>query len=65
MPDYYKGSPGQDVRDYSGKNKKKKGPIYEQGTIPNLFGHGKKKAQAIDAFRSKTSLNGQINDNIA
>ncbi len=64
MADYYKGSPGQDVRDYSGKKKKKK-PVYEQGTIPNLFGHGKEKAQAIDAFRSKTSLNGQVNDNIA
>ena len=33
--------------------------------IPNLFGHGKEKAQAVDAFRSKTSLNGQVNDNIA
>ena len=62
MADYYKGSPGQDVRDYSGKKKKKS---YEQLTIPNLFGHGKTKAQAIDAFRSKTSLNGQVNDNIA
>ena len=36
MADYYKGSPGQDVRDYSGKKKKKK-PVYEQGTIPNLL----------------------------
>ena len=49
MADYYKGSAYDDVRDYSGKNKKKKG--YEQLTIPNLFGHGKKKAKKIDFFK--------------
>ena len=37
----------------------------EQLKIPNLFGHGKEKAQVIDVFRSKTSENGQVNDNIA
>ena len=57
MADYYKGSPGQDVRDYSGKKKKKKGPIYEQGTIPNLYGHGKKKAQTIDPFGTDNEAN--------
>ena len=62
MADYYKGSPGQDVRDYSGKSKKKK-PKLEQLTIPNLFGAGKKKAQAIDPFHSSTSFNGDVNDN--
>ena len=31
--------------------------------IPNLFGAGKKKAQAIDAFHSLTSFNGEVNDN--
>ena len=65
MADYYKGSPGQDVRDYSGKKKKPKKE--EQLTIPNLFGAGKKKAKAtnIDAFRPGTTENGQVNDNIA
>ena len=48
MADYYKGSSYQDVRDYSGKKKKKS---YEQLTIPNLFGHGKKKAKKIDFFK--------------
>ena len=33
--------------------------------IPNLFGHGKQKAQVIDVFKSKTSENGQVNDNTA
>ena len=61
MADYYKGSPGQDVRDYSGKKKKPKKE--EQLTIPNLFGAGKKKAQAIDAFHSSASFNGEVNDN--
>jgi len=61
MADYYKGSPGQDVRDYSGKKKKPKKE--EQLTIPNLFGAGKKKAKAIDAFHSLTSFNGEVNDN--
>jgi len=59
MADYYKGSPNQDVRNYG----KKKKPKEEQLTIPNLFGHGKKKAQAIDAFHSSTSFNGNVNDN--
>ena len=29
MADYYKGSPFQDVRDYSGKKKKKKGKVFK------------------------------------
>ena len=36
MVDYYKGSPWQDARDYSGSKKKKKKeekPIYEQGEL--------------------------------
>ena len=36
MVDYYKGSPMQDVRDYSGgkkKKKKDKPPVYEQGEL--------------------------------
>ena len=36
MVDYYKGSPMQDVRDYSGKKKKKTKetkPIYKQGEL--------------------------------
>ena len=61
MADYYKGSSYQDVRDYSGKKKKKEST--EQLSIPNLFGHGKKKAQAIGAFHSATSFNGNVNDN--
>ncbi len=32
--------------------------------IPNLY-KGIKKAKNIDAFRPSTSLNGQVNDNIA
>ena len=48
MADYYKGSAYDDVRDYSGKKKK---PKEEQLTIPNLFGHGKKKAKNIDFFK--------------
>tara|TARA_R100000353_G_scaffold174481_1_gene142543 strand:- start:178 stop:333 length:156 start_codon:yes stop_codon:yes gene_type:complete len=50
MADYYKGSPGQDVRDYSGKKKKKE--TYEQLSIPNL--HGKKKAAR---FKTTNSVN--------
>ena len=61
MADYYKGLSYQDVRDYSRKKKKKEST--EQLSIPNLFGHGKKKAQAIDAFHSSTSFNGNVNDN--
>ena len=46
--------------------RKRRRSVYEQGTIPNLFGHGKEKAQAIVMpSDSKTSLNGQVNDNIA
>ncbi len=44
---------------------KKTTETFDQLDIPNLFGVKPKKAQAIDAFRSKTSLNGQVNDNIA
>ena len=50
MTDYYKGSPNQDVRDYSGKKKKKE--TFEQLTIPNLFGHGKKKAAKLKKTNS-------------
>ena len=52
----------------SGGNKgevKKTTETFDQLDIPNLFGVKVKKVQAIDAFRSKTSLNGQVNDNIA
>ena len=48
MVDYYKGSPMQDVRDYSGGKKKKKKeekPIYIQG---ELF-----KKSSLDKMRSK------------
>jgi len=44
---------------------KKTTETFDQLDIPNLFGVKVKKVQAIDAFRSKTSLNGQVNDNIA
>tara|TARA_Y100000114_G_scaffold115234_1_gene109325 strand:+ start:45 stop:170 length:126 start_codon:yes stop_codon:yes gene_type:complete len=33
MTDYYKGSPYQDVKDYSGKKKKKK-PKFKQLSLP-------------------------------
>ena len=52
MTDYYKGSPMQNVRDYSGKKKKKE--TFEQLPIPNLFGHGKKKAAR---FKKTNSVN--------
>ena len=44
---------------------KKTTETFAQLVIPNLFGVKPKQAQAIDAFRSKTSLIGQVNDNIA
>ena len=53
MADYYKGSPNQDVRNYG----KKKKPKEEQLTIPNLFGHGKKKAKNIDPFGTDNHAN--------
>jgi len=50
MADYYKGSPNQDVKDYSGKKKKKE--TFEQLPIPNLFGHGKKKTARLKQTNS-------------
>ena len=40
MPDYYKGSPFQDVRDYSGKKKKKKDKTFKglTGKQLDIFG---------------------------
>jgi hypothetical protein len=46
MADYYKGSPYQDVRDYSGKKKKKKKETFKQ----------------LDIFNPATSFNNKVND---
>ena len=44
MPDYYKGSPFQDVRDYSGKKKKKKDKTFKglTGKQLDIFGQDNK-----------------------